>query len=231
MKIDNAAVLLSGGMDSVAALWWARAHYSRVAAILIDYGQANRDQELTAAYQAAEAAGAHYNLRFCIADSLPRGQGILAGVRDHDEKAHGLSPAFVPGRNLVMLTIAAAHACTLFPNGNIDLVIGACKEDAAGFPDCRESVLAKLAEALRAGNARQLGIVAPWVHRTKAEILGLLHKDALESVSRSWSCYRGDGPCLKCSACVLRARAFEAAGLIDRCAQPVMSGGDPSRCL
>lgn len=229
MKTDNAAVLLSGGMDSVAALWWARARYDRVAAMLFDYGQPNRDQELTAAYRAAEDARADLNLRFALADTLPRGRGILAGIVDHDDQAHGLSPAFVPGRNLVMLTVAAAHACVAFPNGNIDLVIGACKEDAAGFPDCRAGVFSKLAEALRAGNGRQIGIVAPWVDLHKASIWGLISAEARESVARSWSCYRADGPCGACTACVLRARAFAAAGIEDRCTRAAMTGGD-GRC-
>lgn len=234
MKVANAAVLLSGGMDSTAALWWAKERYERVAALLFDYGQPNRDHELAAAYRAAEDAGTHLNLRFALADTLPRGRGLLAGVRDHDEAHQGISPAFVPGRNLVMLTIAAAHACVMFPNGNIDLVIGACKEDAAGFPDCRAPTLAKLGEALRAGNARQIEVVAPWLNATKETILatvGTISPQALESVSRSWSCYRADGPCGACSACVLRVRAFAAAGIEDRCARAVMTGGDPGRCL
>ena len=154
MRTENACVLVSGGFDSVAALHWARSRYSAVLAILFDYGQPNRDQELTAAGHAAGAISVP-TLGIAMADCLPRGRGILNRVEDHDGLEDGVSPAFVPGRNLVFLTCAAAHAAVRFPSGNINLVIGANAHDARRFPDCRGGALAKLAEALRHGVGRE----------------------------------------------------------------------------
>lgn len=225
---EKACVLVSGGFDSVAALHWATEVYASSLAVLFDYGQPNRDQELAAAQRSAERLRVPV-LRIAVADSLPRGRGILARVEDHDGRDEGLSPAFVPGRNLVFLTCAAAHAAVYWPTGNIDVVIGANAQDARRFPDCRAGALAKLAETLRHGIGRELNIVAPWIDRTKTQILQSVGAWAQGEVARSWSCYRGDGPCGTCSACVLRAEALAAVGLEDRCERVALTGGDRAR--
>lgn len=222
-------VLLSGGLDSTAALMWARPRYERLLAVMFDYGQPNRDQELSAAHRVAESYSVP-RLRIAVADSLPRG-GLLRGVQDDDSRTDGLSPAFVPGRNLVFLTCAAAHASVMFPVGNLDLIIGANGQDAARFPDCRPGALAKLGEALRHGVARQVEIITPWAGMTKTEILASFAADesSRAACAASWSCYRGDGPCGRCGACAQRRDAFEASGNEDRCALVGMRGGDPHR--
>lgn len=228
MTTENAVVLLSGGMDSVAALHWAYPRYRALLAILFDYGQPNADQELPAGGRAAEALGV-VRLRISVADTLPSSSGILGRVEDHDGKTDGLSPAFVSGRNLVFLTSAAAHAACHWRNGNIDVIIGANKQDQQRFPDCRIGTLLKLGEALRHGIGRELKIVAPWIDRTKAQILNELDDDGLNAAARSWSCYRRIGPCGKCGACVARREAFLQASVPDMCEVARMTGGDPSR--
>jgi len=224
----NAVVLLSGGFDSVAALYWAKQNkaYSSVLACMFDYGQPNRDQELSIAGTIALELGVE---RIClvVADSLPRGAGILRSVEDDDGREDGVSPAFVPGRNLVFLTCAAAHAAVRFKNGPIALVIGANGTDARRFPDCHVGAFAKLAEALRHGVGREIVIASPWIDRTKEQVLSSLDDTGRALVARSWSCYRGKGPCGRCSACVLRAAAFQACGMADACKPTVMFGGDP----
>ena len=164
-----------------------------------------------------------------VADSLPRGAGILNRVDDHDGREDGTSPAFIPGRNLVFLTCAAAHAAVKWPNGRIDVVIGANAQDAKRFPDCRAGAFAKLSETLRHGVGREIVVVSPWVDRTKEQILRTLDAAGQELVARSWSCYRKSGPCGLCSACVLRRKAFTEAGISDRCVPFQMFGGDPQR--
>jgi len=225
--VAQALVLLSGGMDSVAALHWASAAYAKIAAVSFDYGQPNRDAELYAAQREAEALGVSWER--LLLNGLPRA-GLLRAVTDHDE-TKPTNPAFVPGRNLVFLTLAAGRASGLYPNGNIDLIVGACQDDARGFPDCRAATFIKLGEALRAGMARQIAIVAPWVDRTKTQILQSLDAAGVRAAARSWSCYRADGPCGSCTACVVRARAFDAVGLVDEAAPPTMTGGDGARQL
>ncbi len=234
--VNKACVLLSGGMDSVAVLHWAKARYASLFAILFDYGQPNRDQELTAAGALAREVLVP-TLSVVLADALPRGRGILKGVEEHDGLTEGLSPAFVPGRNLLYITSAAAHASVYVPNGNFDLVVGANGQDAKRFPDCSAGAFVKLSQALRHGVAREVNIIAPYVDRTKEQIIrSFLGTDkpldgitAVDAIARSWSCYLSSGPCGKCSACVLRAEAFAAVGMVDKCAPARLCGGDPAR--
>lgn len=225
---DQAAVLVSGGLDSVAALCWAYRNYRAVLAVLFDYGQPNRDQELMSAGDACSALGVR-SLRICVADTLPRARGILRAVQDDDGKEDGLSPDFVTGRNLVFLTSAAAHASEFFVNGSVDVVIGANAHDAKRFPDCTARTFVKLGEGLRVGLAREVQIISPWLTKTKAEILAAVHVEDSAIVAESWSCYRSYGPCGRCAACVLRAKAFADAMVEDRCRERAMRGGDPSR--
>lgn len=225
---DRALVLLSGGFDSTAALHWAIQNHPNVRAISFDYGQPNRDAELYRAQTVAERLGVPW-LRVAMAGTLPR-LGLLATVTDH-AGAGGINRAFVPGRNAVFLSVAGAHAALSWPSGNLDLVIGACPEDAAGFPDCRPSFLAKMGETLRSALNREVQIVAPFIDRTKAQVFAAFDKraEAIEDLARSYSCYRGGEPCGACSACVARAASFAAAGVADLSAAPVMCGGDPAR--
>lgn len=229
--IRNAVVLLSGGLDSTAALCWALPRYDEVRAFSVDYGQPNRDAELIAGRSAAEALGIPL-ARVAIADALRPAKpgGILGGVTDA-ERTSGIDRAFVPGRNLLLATVAVAHACTWWEEEPFDLIIGACAEDQAGFPDCRPTTLGLLARALEVGCVRQLRIRAPWADRTKREILYALAPDAraFDLVRRSWSCYRPKGPCGSCGACVKRAAAFADLGVEDLSAPPKLCGGDPVR--
>ena len=228
MLIHQSVCLVSGGMDSIAALCWAKRTYRDVLAVLFDYGQPNRDQELTRAGAACEALGVT-RLGIAVADSLPRGKGILNRVEDHDGREDGASPAIVPGRNILFAVSAAAHAAVHFPNGNIALVLGCNAQDARRFPDCHSMAIKAMGECIRVAIAREIQVVAPWITGTKGQMLAALPLEDRDLVATSWSCYRGKGPCGKCSACVLRAEAFAAVGLEDRCAEVRMTGGDPAR--
>lgn len=225
---DRALVLLSGGFDSTAALHWAIKNHPSVRAISFDYGQPNRDDELYRAQIVAERLGVPWG-RVTMADTLPR-LGLLHTVQDHSKDATGTNKAFVPGRNAVFLSVAGAHAATSWPTGNLDLVIGACPEDAAGFPDCRPGFLCKMGETLRAALAREVQIVAPFIDRTKSQVLqSFNYTTAADDLALSYSCYRGGFPCRKCSACVVRGAAFAELGITDRSIGAIMGGGDPHR--
>lgn len=228
MVIHQAIVLLSGGLDSTAALCWAKRQYRDVLAVLFDYGQQNRDHELTAAGRLCEELAVP-RLLIVVADSLPRGKGILHHIEDHDGRDDGTSPAVVPGRNALFAVSASAHGSVHFPNGNLALVIGCNAQDAKRFPDCHPSAIRTLTEMLRVCVAREIQVVAPWIDRTKTQILQNTAPEDRAHVARSWSCYRRVGPCGTCSACVLRTEAFAAMCLTDECAAATMNGGDPAR--
>lgn len=230
-SVSNAVVLLSGGLDSTAALCWATRRYIDVRAFAVDYGQPNRDAELTAGHAAAAALEVPY-VGIAVADALrpERPAGLMAGVPTPGS-VDGIDRAFVPGRNLLLATTAFSHACTWWPTGPIDLILGACEEDQAGFPDCRPSVLGQLAHALSLGIGRELRIRSPWADYTKRQILYACQPDAVgfDLVRRSWSCYRPKGPCGGCGACIKRAAAFASIGVDDLSAAPRIFGGDPQR--
>jgi 7-cyano-7-deazaguanine synthase len=228
--------LLSGGFDSVAALHLAKSRYAEVRAIGFQYGQPHADAELTVAGRIARERNVEF-VTPALADAVPRGVGFMGGPCDH-EAGPGINHAFVPGRNLIFATIAAAYACRWWTVGPIAIVMGATKDDADGFPDCRKQVLATLGTIIKEGTERQIWIDAPWVDKSKAGVLVELEKlphaghaeVAIADVQRSWSCYRGgDAPCGTCTACVVRARAFAISGVTDLSARLPMHGGDAHR--
>lgn len=221
-------VLLSGGLDSVAALVWAGARYPELRAITFDYGQPNRNAEVPAAQGVARERGVEWT-GLVLADAMRTGAGLMGDRFDDAPGVH--HPAFVPGRNAVLLAIAASHAAAWF-SGPFDLIVGACKDDQAGFPDCRKANLETLAIGLSVCIDRLVRIVAPWADSEKWEILYAIEPDApaFELVARSWSCYRaGPDPCGACGACVKRAAAFAKRGRTDRSHAGKMHGGDSHR--
>lgn len=228
----NACVLLSGGMDSTACLFWAMAKYRDVRAVGFDYGQPHRDAELIAARGIADRHAVPFE-RVVLADALVG--GLLRSVPKHQTEGPlpAIHRAFVPGRNLVFLSLALARACTWWQDGSdVDIVMGCCLEDTAGFPDCTEDFVRTAATTLSAAVARKIRVAAPYVRMGKADMLRdteLRNGSALAEIQASWSCYEGKGPCGVCTACVLRAEAFAEVGLMDLCAAPQLTGGDVDR--
>jgi 7-cyano-7-deazaguanine synthase len=213
MNVMNggAVVLLSGGMDSAYCLHWAKREFERVYAVFVDYGQRNVEFEGLAARRIAakaEVALSMYQMRVSWNATLCALSRPLRSGTDED----GLSHAFVPGRNLHLLTIAAAHT----REGNVDadtIVIGCCANDAAAFPDCRPSFLRAAGSALGLAMAKRLLVIAPLVLSSKVEMLRGARKDprTWDAVQGSWSCYtpaKSGAPCGQCDACGHRVRAF-----------------------
>lgn len=221
----SALVLLSGGMDSTACLHWALSRHREVRAIGFDYGQPHRDAELTAAGKIAKRRMVPFQIEL-----LPElGGGLRDGVQDHTDEP-GLSAAFVPGRNGLFLWRALNVAARLF-YGDITLVIGACAEDAAAHPDCREEFFESIERSMGLGLDRQVKIAAPYVLMTKAQLIADVmgrFPSGLDDLQESWSCYRGTA-CGTCTACILRARALQSHQLVDLAMPTVMHGGDSGR--
>lgn len=226
---DSACVLLSGGMDSTACLFWAHSKYKQVRAIGYDYGQPHRDAELVAAGRIARQLQVPF-VTVALADTMRA--GLLSGVPSHDPSV-AINRAFVPGRNLIFLSVALARACQWFPEPHaIDIVIGACLEDAGGFPDCRPAFFKQASEALSLAVDRPIKVSAPYAKMPKAGIIedvSLRFASGVRALQTSWSCYAGSGPCGACTACVLRQQALATHGLEDLAAAPEMTGGDVAR--
>lgn len=215
MPSTSAVVLFSGGQDSTTCLAWALARWSRVSCVAIDYGQRHR-RELDAARTIAKLAGAPFTIVPC--DSFTAlGGNALTGTSAVPEGVppDGTIPVtFVPGRNLLFLTLAAAWA---YQRGITDLVTGVCQTDYSGYPDCRAETMVALQAALRAGMNSPFVIHTPLMHMTKAESV-LLMRDLgrLDLLAHSHTCYNGVvPPCGTCPSCLLRAKGFAEAGIAD----------------
>lgn len=230
---SRALVLFSGGQDSSVCLAWALNRFDEVETVGFDYGQrhavelAQRQvvrREMAARFPAwAGKLGEDHMLDL-------RGFGAISETAMTSQRAFevtekGLPNTFVPGRNLVFLTYAAALADRRKAR---HLVGGMCETDFSGYPDCRRDALEALEAALNLGMAQDFAIETPLMRLTKAETWALaksLGGEALVELIReeSHTCYRGERGeahawghgCEDCPACDLRARGWsewEAAG-------------------
>lgn len=225
---DGALVLFSGGQDSTACLAWALERYGRVETVGFDYGQRHIvEMEARQAVRSAMIArfpgwaprlGEDHVLDIrgfgAVAESA------LTADREIEMTGRGLPSTFVPGRNLVFLTYAAALADR---RGLTALVGGMCETDFSGYPDCRRDTLDALQTALNLGMDRDFRIETPLMKLTKAQTWALASRLGGEglveiTIADSHTCYRGERGerhawghgCGTCPACELRAAGYDA---------------------
>lgn len=224
---QNAVVLLSGGLDSVTCLYWAKANYANVTAVSFNYGQ-RHNSELNAAKKIA--ATAQVNHRIIDIDLAQLGGSALTDVSlvvpdakqtDFSDNQHNdsIPITYVPARNTIFLSYALALAEVTQSNA---IVIGVNAVDYSGYPDCRPDYIEafeKMANlATKAGvMGNHLHIATPLLHLSKAEIIKLgvaLGVDYALTVS----CYRADSEgraCRHCDSCYLRQQGFLQAEIDD----------------
>lgn len=216
---DRALVVLSGGQDSTTCLYWALQRFGadRVEAVTFDYGQRHRI-ELDCARKIAQLAGVRQTLLPIDTFAAIGGNALTddiapeSGARADGDT--GLPNTFVPGRNLVFLTLAAALAYT---RGIAHLVTGVAQTDYSGYPDCRENTLKALELAIRLGMDAPITLHAPLMFMSKADTVRLAQDvGAMEALAWSHTCYNGvQPPCGHCASCELRAKGFAEAGVAD----------------
>jgi 7-cyano-7-deazaguanine synthase len=223
-----ALVLFSAGQDSAACLSWALTRYARVETVGFYYGQRHAvemGQRPILRARVAEILGQNLGQDALGPDHVVdlAGYGAVADSALTAERAiemaeTGLPTTFVPGRNLVFLSVAAAIA---YRRGAEVLVGGMCETDYSGYPDCRRDTLDAMQQALTLGLARPIAIETPLMHLTKAQTWALAHElggDALVEaiLEHSHTCYEGDRAqrhawgygCAACPACALRAKGW-----------------------
>jgi len=221
-----ALVLFSGGQDSTACLAWALDRFDGVETVGFDYGQrhaveleARRNVRgaIEAAFPAwAKKLGPDHMLDIRSFGRLA--ESALTADRAIEMTARGLPSTFVPGRNLVFFTYAAALA----DRRGVDILVGGMGEaDYSGYPDCRRETIDAMQSALRLGMERPFVIETPLMTLSKAKVWALAHAlggEALVAltVTQSHTCYRGERGvlhdwgygCGECPACELRARGW-----------------------
>ena len=189
-------------MDSALALHWAVEHSaSQVHAWGVDYKQ-RHSRELESAKAIAKAAWVPFKLLTARIPWAP------------------ISSDVIPGRNLMLLSMVASQAATRHSAEAVTLVVGANHADLDGFPDCRPGFLSVAAKAISLGLDAEVSIVAPFMDKTKADLVRYARAEPARwhALSLSWSCYEGLAkPCGVCGACVKRAAGFAEAGEVDPC--------------
>lgn len=205
--MKKAVVVFSGGQDSTTCLVQALNEFDEVHAITFDYGQRHK-LEIEVAQQLAKQLGvtAHKVMDVSLLNEL----AISSLTRDdiavsHELQANGLPNSFVPGRNILFLTLAGIYAYQI---GAKTVITGVCETDFSGYPDCRDEFVKAMNQALVKGMDLALTIRTPLMWLNKAETWALADQlGALELVRhQTLTCYNGligDG-CGECPACHLR---------------------------
>lgn len=229
---QKALALFSGGQDSATCLAWALSEGFYVETVGFTYGQRHM-VEMEARQAVLKAMRARFpewaaqlgddfvvDLSSFGALSETALTGASANRRPIETGASGLPSTFVPGRNLVFLTYAAALA---YGRGTSTLIGGMCETDFSGYPDCRDSAIKALGAALNEGMAAGFTIETPLMWIDKAETWRLAERLGGRGlveliVEETHSCYLGERGvrhawgygCGTCPACELRAKGFAA---------------------
>ena len=213
---NRALVVLSGGQDSTTCLYWALERFGsdRVETLTFDYGQRHR-LELDCAGQVAKHAGvAHTTVPIDTFAALGSNALTDSDIAVEEAPGDGLPNTFVPGRNLIFLTFAAAFA---WQRDIADLVTGVAQTDYSGYPDCRRDTIDALELSLNLGMERKFRIHTPLMKLSKKQTVELARDlGALDAMALTHTCYNGQRPpCGECPACKLRAKGFLEAGVTD----------------
>jgi 7-cyano-7-deazaguanine synthase len=223
----GAIVLFSGGQDSTTCLAWALARFSRVETVAFDYRQRHSVElkcrtVVLAKFrrlfpQWSDKLGQHHLVDLGLLADL--GETALTGEQEIRTQANGLPSTFVPGRNILFLTVAAAIG---YRAGIRHIIGGMCETDYSGYPDCRDDTMKAVQLALNLGMEAHFVVHTPLMWRDKADTWGLAEELGGPSLvdlirEHTHTCYLGERStrhdwgygCGTCPACRLRAQGWE----------------------
>jgi 7-cyano-7-deazaguanine synthase len=208
-------VLLSGGMDSVTVLYDALRTHEVTSCLSFDYGAKHNAREIPFAILHAERNGIpHHTITLDFMDRLFKSDLLRSGgaIPDGHYAEASMQQTVVPFRNGIMLAIATGYAESTDAAG---VVIAAHSGDHAIYPDCRESFMRAMGEAMAAGTYANLQLLRPFIAMDKTAIARRGNELGID-FAETWSCYKGGAiHCGTCGTCVERREAFILAGLPD----------------
>ena len=222
----KAVVLSSGGLDSTTCLGIAVNKFGseNVVTVSIFYGQRHA-RELESARKVADFYKvSHYEFDAAAIMKFSNSALLNSSTENLEKNSYGEQvkknpriATYVPFRNGLMISMAASFADGLFSGEDTEIFVGVHQDDAAvnAYADCSEKFISAIGEAVNVGTYGKIKIVAPFVGKTKADVvkIGL---DLKVPYELTWSCYeRGEVPCGKCATCIDRAKAFELNGISD----------------
>lgn len=224
---ESALVLFSGGQDSTVCLAWALERFGRVETVGFDYGQRHRIELECRIKVLARIREAFPEWAGRLGDDHPLDLGVLGQISETSltreveivQSETGLPSTFVPGRNLVFLSLAAAVA---YRRDAATMVGGMCETDFSGYPDCRRDTIDAMQSALSLGLDKAMTIETPLMHVDKAGTWAMAEQlggEKLLEIIRedTHTCYLGERSqrhewgygCGSCPACELRAKGWE----------------------
>ncbi|MFP4173999.1 MAG: 7-cyano-7-deazaguanine synthase QueC [Candidatus Hydrogenedentota bacterium] len=217
-----AVVLLSGGIDSTVLLHnlVKNLAFGPIHTLSFQYGQRHGRELECAEWQAnAIKAGSHKIIELDFLGDLLKGHSALVSggkevpaLSELSEEAKAQPPTYVPNRNMILLSLAAAYGEGLrIP----DVYYGAQATDSYGYWDCTAVFLERLNHVFGLNRDEPIQIHAPFIRMAKSEIVRLGHELSVD-FARTWTCYRGgQKACGECPSCVERLKAFDEAGVED----------------
>ncbi|GGF85055.1 7-cyano-7-deazaguanine synthase [Azorhizobium oxalatiphilum] len=223
---SGALVLFSGGQDSTTTLAWALDRFDRVETLGFDYGQRHKVELDCRAILRTSMAGLNPLWAERLGEDHTLDLATLGAVSDTaltrdtaiEMSESGLPNTFVPGRNIIFLTFAAALA---YRRGLKHIVGGMCETDFSGYPDCRDDTIKALQVALNLGMDTRFVLETPLMWIDKAQTWELAERLGGQTlvdliVEETHTCYLGERGarhawghgCGTCPACKLRADGF-----------------------
>jgi len=223
--MKKAVILLSGGLDSSTTLYYAKSKGYSCHCLIFDYGQRHK-REIKSAKGIAKKANCESQV---VKIQLPhKGSSLLDNSiaipknRDAARFKKGIPSTYVPGRNIIFLSFAVSYAEAI---GAGAIFIGANAIDYSGYPDCRPEFFEAFKKVINTGTkvgskrpsrGSRLEVKAPLILKSKADIVRLARRLKVP-IELTWSCYKGgETPCRVCDSCILRAKGFKDAGLVDK---------------
>jgi len=217
MMQKKAVCVISGGMDSALSATIAKKEGYDIIAVHFNYNQRTQQKELESYRKIIKELGVKHSYEI----DLPFFEDIGASAltdKSIDVPTGGLEDGvpvtYVPFRNGIFLSIAASIA---EKHQAKSIYIGVVQEDSSGYPDCTESYITQMQQAINMGTKDETNITIkmPLVHLSKAQIV----QKSIElnvPLQYTWSCYKSeDKACGVCDSCRLRLRGFEQAGIKD----------------
>ena len=222
MSASPAIVILSGGMDSTTLLHFLAQANRQVYGISFFYGQRHKKELEFAEYWGKKLCQQWQQIDISFMQRIASHSALLDSAIDlpHEHYTHqNQQITVVPNRNMVMTSIAVAWAENM---GISQVYFGAHLNDRAIYPDCRHEFVEALSRATQLATYTQVQIEAPFVSKSKGEIVMLGQRLGVD-YQHTWSCYQGgEKHCGKCATCQERKEAFVKAGVVD----PTSYGGE-----
>jgi len=214
-KVKSAVVLLSGGVDSTTILYYVRKRLGvrKIYAISFLYGQKHSRELEMAKWQAGKVRVIeHHVMDLSFFGELIAGSSALTDkaisvpdLKDLSSRQKRQPPTYVPNRNMILLSLAAAYAEA---KGVRDIYYGAQAQDEYGYWDCTVDFVGKINDVLRLNRRKAVRVNAPFAGMSKAEVVKIGLELGVDYL-HTWSCYRGGKkPCRTCPSCVEREKAF-----------------------